>query len=147
MMGFAVAGAVGGLWPELCNDTSNATCRRMEWRFQLPVGQYLHIVAGILEFTFITVALVYAAARNRSLTTRLAATYRGLLWGAIVGYPLLGAAYLSNRLGGVMEAVFFTGFTVMVVTQLADRTRAPAGQQLPAPPGAVDGPVRVTSAS
>jgi hypothetical protein len=41
----------------------------------------------------------------------------------VVAYPLLGLAYLVNRLGGVMEAAFFIGFTVMVLAQLADRTR------------------------
>jgi len=40
---------------------------------------------------------------------------------ALVAYPLLGAAYLFNRFGGIMEAVFFTGFAVMVITQLAER--------------------------
>ncbi len=135
MMGFAVAGALGGLWPELCNDTTNAVCRRREWSFQLPIGQYLHIFAGIFEFTFITVALVYAVRRNRDSTTRFAVIYRGLLWGAAVAYPLLGAAYLSNKLGGVMEGVFFTGFTVMVATQIAERTRAPGRQPVPAASG------------
>jgi FtsH-binding integral membrane protein len=123
MMGFAIAGAAGGLWPEVCNDTSNATCRRLEWRFQLPADQYVHIVAGILEFTLITVALIYAVLRNRGLTTRFAVIYRRLLWSAVVAYPLLGAAYLSDKLGGVMEGVFFTGFTVLVATQIAERTR------------------------
>jgi hypothetical protein len=147
MMGFAVAGAAGGLWPELCNDTTDAVCRRLEWSFQLPAGQYLHIVAGILEFTCITVALVYAVLRNRGLTTRFAAIYRGLLWGAVVAYPLLGAAYLSDRLGGVMEGVFFTGFTVLVATQIAERTRALRDRPAPAAPHAADGQVRVTSGS
>jgi hypothetical protein len=46
---------------------------------------------------------------------------------AVVAYPLLGAAYLLNVLGGVMEAVFFAGFTIIVLTQLRERTnRRPA---------------------
>ena len=44
--------------------------------------------------------------------------------------PLLGVAYLVNRMGGVMEAVFFAGFTVMIVTELAERTsRASAARR------------------
>jgi hypothetical protein len=142
MMGFALAGAAGGLWPEVCNDTSDATCRRLEWRFQLPADQYVHIAAGILEFTLITVALSYAVLRNRGLTTRFAAIYRCLLWSAAIAYPLLGAAYLSDRLGGVMEGVFFTGFTVMVATQIAERTRALRYQPAALRSGQVDGQVR-----
>jgi branched-subunit amino acid permease len=147
MMGFAIAGAVGGLYPEVCNDTADAACRRMEWRFQLPASQYVHIVAGIGEFTCITVALVYAMLRNRGVGTRTAGIYRGLFRGALVGYPLLGAAYLLNRLGGVMEGVFFTGFTVMVLAQIAERTSSPGDKSGQPPDGGVDEQVPVTSAS
>ncbi len=124
MLVFAVAGALGGLVPEVCADGINATCRGQEWRFELPAAQYIHMVAGVFEFAAITLALVYAVRRNRHSGARLGRVYRGLAGGALIAYPLLGAAYLTDRLGGVMEAVFFTGFTIMVVTQLADRTRA-----------------------
>ena len=39
--------------------------------------------------------------------TRTATIYRGLARAALVGYPILGAAYLVNRLGGIAEACFF----------------------------------------
>jgi Protein of unknown function (DUF998) len=124
MLVFGAAGAIGGLFPEVCADGVNAVCRRQEYRFELPVSQYIHMAAGIAEFAAITVALLYAVRRTRSLATRPAAIYRALAKATLVAYPLLGAAYLVNRLGGIMEAVFFTGFTVMVITQLAERTTA-----------------------
>jgi hypothetical protein len=123
MLVFAVAGALGGLFPEVCADGINATCRREEWRFELPAAQYIHIVAGIFEFAAITLALVYAVRRSRQSRSGPARVYRGLAWGALIAYPLLGAAYLTDRLGGIMEGVFFVGFTIMVAAQLADRTR------------------------
>jgi hypothetical protein len=123
MLAFAVAGALGGLFPEVCADGINATCRREEWRFELPAAQYIHMVAGIFEFAAITLALVYAVRRTRNSRSGPGRVYRGLASGALTAYPLLGAAYLTDRLGGIMEAVFFTGFTIMVATQLADRTR------------------------
>jgi hypothetical protein len=129
MLGFAIAGALGGLFPEACADGINAVCRRMEVRFELPLGQYIHVVAGILEFAAITVALVYAMRRTRRQHTRPAIVYRRLAKAALVAYPLLGAAYLINRFGGVMEAVFFAGFTVLVITQLAERTSAARAAQ------------------
>jgi hypothetical protein len=147
MMGFAIAGGIGGLYPEVCNDTADAVCRRMEWRFELPASQYVHIVAGIAEFTFITVALVFAVQRNRGLNTGPAMTYRVLFRGALVAYPLLGAAYLLNRLGGVMEGVFFTGFTVMVAAQIAERTRSPGGELAQTPDGGIGEQVGAASAS
>jgi hypothetical protein len=133
MLAFAVAGALGGLFPEVCADGISATCRRQEWRFELPAAQYIHMVAGIFEFAAITLALAYAWRRSRPSGSRPARVYRGLADGALIAYPLLGAAYLTDRLGGIMEAVFFIGFTIMVATQLAERTRALPGRRQPSP--------------
>jgi Protein of unknown function (DUF998) len=124
MLAFAAASALGGLYPEVCADGISATCRRLEWRFELPASQYVHIVAGVAEFAAITIALLCALRRTKHRRTRPARVYRALGRAALIGYPLLGAAYLSDRLGGIMEAVFFTGFTVMVITELAERTAA-----------------------
>jgi hypothetical protein len=127
MLGFAAAGAAGGLFPEVCADGVDALCRRLEYRFALPASQYIHMVAGILEFAAITLALLWALRRTRQQSTRPAAAYRALGIGAFIAYPLLGAAYLLDEYGGVMEVVFFVGFTVMVITQLAERTVAIRG--------------------
>ncbi|MGH3304847.1 MAG: DUF998 domain-containing protein [Streptosporangiaceae bacterium] len=131
MLGFAAAGALGGLYPEVCADGISATCRQLEWRFELPAAQYIHMAAGIAEFAAITIALLGAVARTKRRRTRSARIYRGLARAALICYPLLGAAYLSDRLGGIMEAVFFTGFTVMVITQLAERAGALHGRPRP----------------
>lgn len=42
-------------------------------------------------------------------------------WGAVVGYPVLGLSYLLNKFGGIVEAVFFLGFTLIALFQLAER--------------------------
>jgi hypothetical protein len=124
MLGFAAAGTLGGLFPEVCADSISAACRRLEYHFQLPAAQYLHMAAGIGEFAAVTTAVLCSAARTRGTGSRPARIYRGLARGALIAYPLLGAAYLTDRLGGIMEAVFFAGFTVMVSTQLAERSSA-----------------------
>jgi len=124
MLVFAAAGALGGLLPETCADQVSVACRDRELSLQLPLQQYVHAAAGICEFAAITVALVFAFQRTRGARTGSARVYRALITGAVVAYPLLGLAYLVNRLGGVMEVVFFMGFTVMVLTQLAERTAA-----------------------
>ena len=123
MMVFAIAGALGGIFPEVCADEVSVACRSVEWKFQLPVSQYLHMAVGIVEFAAITFALLLAVRRTRDERTRSARIYRELAIGALVGYPLLGAAYLTDWLGGLVEPVFFVGFTVMVLTQLAERTK------------------------
>jgi uncharacterized membrane protein (DUF485 family) len=132
MLTFAVAGAAGGLFPEVCEDGVSAVCRQQEIHFQLPAGQYIHMVAGIFEFAAITAALVFAIRRARPGSGRTARIYRSLAIGALICYPLLGLAYLLDRMGGVMEAVFFIGFTVMVLTWITERTRRQPGRP-PAP--------------
>ena len=124
MMVFAGGGSFGGVFPQACADGINAVCRNMEWSFRLPLQQYLHIAAGILEFGGITVGLLFAFQRTRNQKTRLANVYRYLARAAFVAYPILGLAYLLNRLGGFVEPVFFVGFTTMVLTQLVERTPA-----------------------
>jgi Protein of unknown function (DUF998) len=123
MLVFSLAGTAGGIFPEVCEDGINARCRSQEWHFELPVSQYLHMAAGIVEFAAITTALLLAWRRTRDSQQVTARIYRRLGVGALVCYPLLGLAYLVNRMGGVMEAVFFAGFTIMVVTEVAERTR------------------------
>lgn len=124
MMVFAVSGALGGVFPEICSDGVNAVCRSRELRFQLPAQQYMHIVAGILEFGGITLALFYAWRRTRNEETFNSRVYRDLGRAALAGYPILGLAYLLNKVGSVAEAFFFVGFTVLVLTQLHERTDA-----------------------
>jgi hypothetical protein len=162
MLGFALAGGIGGLFPEVCADGVNAVCRRLEYRLELPASQYIHMVTGIIEFAAITLALLLATRRTRQAAgdqpdgrvvggsvvggsvvggsvpgARAATSYRLLAVGALVGYPLLGAAYLTDRFGGIMEAFFFAGFSIMVITELAERTaaiRATARSAAPYPP-------------
>jgi hypothetical protein len=126
---FAASVALGGLCPETCADEISARCRALEWSFQLPWQQYVHIVAGIAEFGAITAALLIAFHRTRGEQGITARVYRDVVIAAAVAYPLLGAAYLLNRLGGVIEAVFFTGFTVIVLAELSERSRPGLGQR------------------
>jgi hypothetical protein len=123
LMVFAVAGCAGGIFPQVCDDGLSPACMSMEWHFRLAPSQYVHDGSGIIEFAAITIALLLAFRRTRGDQTATARTYEYLVLGAVVAYPLLGMAYLTNILGSVVEAVFFTGFTVIVLTQLAERTR------------------------
>ena len=100
----------------------SATCRRLEWSFQLPFHHYVHIIVGIFEFAGITLALVYAYRRTRLDHSHCARIYRVLTKGAFIAYPLLAFAYLTNVLGSVIEGVFFVGFTMVVLTELFERS-------------------------
>jgi hypothetical protein len=120
---FALAGAVSGLFPQVCADGISAHCLSAERHFQLPFTQYIHDGMGLVEYAGITLALWLAYRRTRGDRTLTALGYRALAAAAAIAYPILGASYLFNVWGGVMEGLFFTGFTVMVLLQLAERLR------------------------
>jgi hypothetical protein len=116
MVAFALAGAVGGRYPYACAEGLSATCRRLEWHLQLPVHHYVHVASGIAEFVTLTVAAVIAMRRTRGQSTTEARVYEAVVKVLAVGYPLLGLVYLTDRLGTLVEPVFFVTFSVMVVT-------------------------------
>jgi hypothetical protein len=118
LVAFAAAGAVGGRFPYVCSEGLSATCRNLEWRLQLPLHHYIHVMSGIAEFLFLTVAVIVAVRRTRGETTREARAYRVILKVLIVGYPFLGFVYLSDRLGAFVEPVFFLCFTAMIIVSL-----------------------------
>ncbi|HEV3265176.1 MAG TPA: DUF998 domain-containing protein [Acidimicrobiales bacterium] len=126
LVAFAAAGAVGGRFPYVCSEGLSATCRNLEWHLQLPVHHYIHVVSGIAEFLFLTVAVIVAVRRTRGETTREARAFRVILKVLIVGYPLLGFVYLSDRLGAFVEPVFFLSFSAMIIVSLFEPVGRPA---------------------
>ena len=118
LLAFALAGAVGGRYPYACAEGLSATCRQMEWHLQLPVHHYVHVVSGIAEFATLTVAAAIAMRRTRNDGTPESRVYSGVVTTLALGYPLLGAVYLTDRLGTIVEPIFFVAFSVMVLTEL-----------------------------
>jgi len=121
MVVFAMAGVIGGLFPQVCADGINHGCLSAEWHFQLAASQYVHDGAGVIEFAGITLALWLATKRTRGDRTLTARGYKILGLAALIGYPVLGVSYLLDTYGGIVEAMFFAGFTAMVLLQLAER--------------------------
>jgi hypothetical protein len=133
MIAFALAGLIGGLFPQVCEDGVSVACMDAERHFQLPLSQYVHDGAGIVEYAGITLALLLAVRRTRQDQTATARIYRALAVGAAIMYPILGLTYLINKLGAVVEGVFFVGFAVMVVVQLHERLTRRLAQRLAQP--------------
>jgi hypothetical protein len=103
-----------------CRAAELPSCRAAEIHFALPVHHYLHIVAGIVEFGAITLALHFSLQRTRGSQSWIARSYR-LVWRcSFIAYPLLGLAYVTNELGGVMEGLFFVGFSIFITVLNAD---------------------------
>jgi hypothetical protein len=129
MVVFAAAGAVGGHYTYACSEGLSATCRRLEWHLQLPLHHYVHMVSGIVEFAALTTAAVIAMRRTRGDGTAWARAYSGLVTVLAVGYPLLALAYLTDRLGTLVEPIFFVAFSVMLLAEVFE----PVGRRVPAP--------------
>lgn len=126
MVTFAVVGAVGGRFPYACSEGLSATCRQMEWHLQLPAHHYVHVVSGITEFVTLTVATVLATRRTRGMGSPAARVYDGLVKVLVVAYPLLGLVYLTDRLGTLVEPIFFVVFSVMMLTEVFEAVGHPS---------------------
>ncbi len=118
-----VAGAVGGQFSYACPEGLSASCRAAEWRLALPHHHYVHVLAGIAEFAFGTVAVYRAWQRMRPKEDGLTRAVRWTGRVLVLAYPFLGIAYLTDRFGAFVEPVFFTCFSVMVVVELLETDR------------------------
>jgi hypothetical protein len=130
LLAFAVAGAVGGQFSYACPEGLSASCRAAEWRLALPHHHYVHVAAGIAEFTFGTVAVYLAWQRTRAKETPITRTVRWTGRMMVVAYPLLGLAYVTDHFGAFVEPIFFTCFSLMVLVELleTDRAARPGGR-------------------
>ena len=127
LMAFAVTGAIGGRYSYACSEGLSAACRQMEWHLQLPVHHYIHVLSGIAEFVTLTTASVLAMQRTRRDGTWEARLYSGVVKVLVVGYPFLGLVYLTDRLGTLVEPVFFIAFSAMMVGELFEPIRSRVG--------------------
>ena len=118
LVAYAFAGAIGGQVPYACSEGLSHACRVAEWHLRLPLHHYVHVVAGIFEFAFATSAIYLAWRRTRASTGRSNQLLSWLGVALIVGYPLLGVAYLTNRFGAVVEPIFFICFSAIAAFEL-----------------------------
>jgi len=141
LMAFGVSGIIGGMFPYACPEGKDERCRSAEWAFQLPFHHYVHMVSGIAEFAFATLAiwLMWRRLRDaaRGIWRTVAAT---LVTGLAVGYPALAVSYLADRWDAPVEAFFFLLFALLVGTVLCEPEHE-AQAVVPADAAAADSPV------
>jgi hypothetical protein len=126
LLGFAVAGAVGGHFSYACPEGLSAACRSAEWHLRLPLHHYLHVISGIIEFATMTTAVFFAWKRTRDSAGWVSRSVKGVAIAMLIGYPLLGVAYLTDRFGAFVEPIFFVCFSVMVAIELLEPRRRPS---------------------
>jgi hypothetical protein len=132
LLAFAISGAVGGQFSYACPEGLSASCRAAEWRLALPHHHYVHMLAGVAEFVFATVAVYLAWQRTRPQESAVTRTVRWTARALVLAYPVLGFAYLTDRFGAFVEPVFFTCFSAIVAVELLE-----SDQRAPAAPAAV----------
>jgi hypothetical protein len=120
LLTFAAGCALGGLFPYVCAEGAVAGCRSAEWHLQLNWQQYAHIGVGIVEFGAATAGIALAARPTAGRSAVVCRTFRLLRAILLAGYPLIAAAYLSDRLGALIEPVFFLCFSAALVTELLE---------------------------
>lgn len=121
MLGFGVAGIVGGLFPYACPEGKDDACRQAEWSFQLPLHHYIHMVSGIVEFALVTLAILAMWRRLIHTAPDLWRRVAGALAaGLAIGYPALAGSYLLDRWDAPVEAFFFVLFAAMLAAALLE---------------------------
>jgi hypothetical protein len=124
LMLFAACAVVGGLFPYTCAEGINPACRSAEWTMALPWQHYVHVVAGVVEFAAATAAILVL--RGQETVGNRARHIAGrLVQILVVAYPLLAVAYLSGKLGVLIEPVFFVSFSAAVALVLFERADEP----------------------
>jgi Protein of unknown function (DUF998) len=143
IVAFGLAGAIGGRYPYACAEGLSASCRQLEWHLQLPVHHYVHVVSGIAEFATLTTAAIIARRRTRHEGTLEARAYAAVVAVLVIGYPLLGLVYITDRLGTLVEPIFFVAFSTMVLAELFEPINRDTGltwdQRVMEPGGEVGG--------
>lgn len=118
LVAFAAAAAVGGVYPYACATAIDPACRHLERTFQLPLHHYVHMASGVTEFFTATMAIALARITDpdrQSLAGRVGHT---LVPALLIGYPVLGIAYLADRWGALAEPTFFFMFSAIVAIEI-----------------------------
>jgi Protein of unknown function (DUF998) len=119
---FAGAAVIGGLFPYVCAEGIRASCRAAEWHFHLPWRHYVHVVAGVAEFLAASGATLVAWRRTSGQPGWVARVVRATGVVLVVAYPLIGVSYLTDRLGALVEPLFFVSFSAVVAVELFEST-------------------------
>ncbi len=116
---FAVVAALGGMFPYACSPGYDAACRRLQWGLALPLHHYLHMLSGITEFFTATMAIVLARLADPEGRTLPGRIGHALVPVLLIAYPLLGFAYFRDRIGGLIEPLFFLMFSAILAAELS----------------------------
>lgn len=105
MLWFTGFGMSGAVFHYSCAEALSASCRSAEWRFQLPMTHYLHMLSGIGEFAAVILVILMARRRNAATPGNWRAFNRAQTDLLIFALPLIAATYLLDRWEAAIEPI------------------------------------------
>jgi len=135
MCWFTVFGMTGAVFHYSCAEALDPACRSAEWRFQLPLTHYGHMLSGILEFGFVIVAIWLARRRLRETPSVWRLVNRILVDLLIFALPLIAATYLLDRWEAAIEPLLLVVASTQVMMSILEPDTAPEALDSALEPG------------
>lgn len=120
--GFGMSGAV---FHYSCAEALSASCRSAEWRFELPMTHYLHMLSGIGEFAAVILVILMARRRNAATPGIWRAFNRAQSDLLIFALPLIAATYLLDRWEAAIEPILLVVASSQMLKSLLEPDTAP----------------------
>lgn len=128
MLWFTVFGITGAVFHYSCAEALSATCRSAEWRFQLPMTHYAHMLSGIGEFGAVILVVLIARRRHgdvASVWRRFNTAQTDLL---IFSLPLIAATYLLDRWEAAIEPILLVVSSSQLLKSVLEPDTAPGDE-------------------
>lgn len=125
MLWFTGFGMTGAVFHYTCAEALSASCRSAEWRFQLPMTHYAHMLSGIGEFGAVILVVLMARRRHRdnpSPWRRFNRVQTDLL---IFALPLIAATYLLDRWEATIEPILLVVAASQLIKSLLEPDTEP----------------------
>lgn len=125
MLWFTGFGLTGAVFHYSCAEALSASCRSAEWRLQLPMTHYAHMLSGIGEFGAVILVVLMARRRHGdtpSVWRRFNRVQTDML---IFALPLIAATYLLDRWEATIEPILLLVASSQLLKSLIEPDTAP----------------------
>lgn len=123
VVGLVVFEMVGAVFVEACESGTDRECFDRELALELPWHHYLHIVAGVAEWSLAVLAALYGWRRLRG-TARGRVYAAMLVYGAVILVPL-AVTFVTHRLFSAVEFTIYAAFSTIIVLVVSERGHWP----------------------
>jgi len=125
MLWFTAFGMTGAIFHYSCAEALSASCRSAEWRFQLPMTHYAHMLSGIGEFGAVILVVLMARRRHGDAASNWRRFNRVQVDLLIFALPLIAATYLLDRWEAAIEPILLVVAASQLLKSLLEPDTAP----------------------